>query len=343
MAKQSDSFAIYRIPEQSQIKFIQGNCLPQMQTVETLCASKHFVFSPFNKNNFAFAISADFEGTYDGNNNSFPDFCYSSHTHQNHSKDHYLNLVMEAIHQMKSTPDFHKVVLARTETFPTKILDPFELFVLLEQNFPAAFVYLVSTPQTGTWIGATPELLLEATPKRLKTVALAGTLPNTEGIHWGKKEIEEQHLVEIYIEAILHKQGFTYFKNGPHTLNSGQIRHLQTEYNIEVPENNYHQKISQLLNELNPTSAVGGMSKEKSIQFIQENEQINRSMYSGFVGLLEPNKQELFVNLRCMEIQSGSVTLFAGAGITVHSKPESEFIETTRKMNAIQQFLKPMK
>ena len=52
-------------------------------------------------------------------------------------------------------------------------------------------VSLVSIKGLGTWIGATPELLLSVTDDLLMTVALAGTRVQNSP-QWGEKESEEQ-------------------------------------------------------------------------------------------------------------------------------------------------------
>jgi isochorismate synthase EntC len=41
--------------------------------------------------------------------------------------------------------------------------------------YPDAFTSLVSVPGIGTWIGATPELLMEVKAGSLRTMALAAT------------------------------------------------------------------------------------------------------------------------------------------------------------------------
>ncbi len=343
MQNGNDSFAFYRLPGQTTAWYIEGRCLPEMPSIETLMDSKYFVISPFNKQDQTYAIQINSDRVFEANTHNDQFYHFSGRNYTSREKSHYLNLVNTAIQQMKSDCDFHKVVLARIKTIPLENFDPIHLFSLLEETFPAAFVYLVSSPTTGTWLGATPELLLQSSTTKMETVALAGTLPNLNLYKWSSKEKEEQHLVELYIEKILDENNFSFRKEGPSNLISGNLKHLQTKYNIKTPSVYAKNRISQLIGCLNPTSAVGGMEKEKAIRFIVEHEDFDRCFYSGFVGLFEPNNQRLYVNLRCMEWQYNKAILFAGAGITVHSDAESEFLETSGKMNALEQFLIPTK
>ena len=67
-------------------------------------------------------------------------------------------------------------------------------------KFPKAFVSFVSSKKTGTWLGATPEVLvLKDANNVFSTMALAGTQAangkeEKEAV-WKQKEIEEQAFV----------------------------------------------------------------------------------------------------------------------------------------------------
>jgi isochorismate synthase len=74
------------------------------------------------------------------------------------------------------------------------------------------------------------------------------------------------------------------------------------------------------------------LPKELATEFILANEQYNRSYYAGFLGEFNSqNTTDLFVNLRCFEIEKNSVTLYVGCGITKDSSPEKEYVETKMK------------
>ena len=93
---------------------------------------------------------------------------------------------------------------------------------------------------------------------------------------------------------------------------------------------------SVMLELLHPTSAVCGMPKEPSKDFILENEDFDREYFSGFLGPVNVlDETSIFVNLRCMKLMTNAVKLFAGAGIISNSNPEKEWIETENKMDTL--------
>ena len=81
-------------------------------------------------------------------------------------------------------------------------------------------------------------------------------------------------------------------------------------------------------------------------QFILENEGYDRDYYSGFLGELnidlvtfKTQQSDLFVNLRCMKINNSKAQLFIGCGITEHSIPHDEYIETVNKSMTMKKIL----
>ncbi|MDP1726430.1 MAG: chorismate-binding protein [Bacteroidota bacterium] len=334
-----DAFAIFRLPHNEKTQIISGSTCSGLISLSALTGETAFIVSPFNKKDQVFAIRS---GTIlDFNPLLFPDLAFhcSKNVYTDFPKQHYLSIVEKAISQIRYTKHFDKVVLSRTKSVELNMFNPLKLFSSLSSAYPNAFVYLVSSPETGTWMGATPELLLSSNAVHSETVALAGTLPNNKQDQWGEKEIEEQQMVEIYIESVLNQESLKYVKTGPADLITGNIKHLQTRYQIENSNSRFNNSAANLISKLNPTPAVAGMPKEYAIRFIAENEGYNRGFYSGFVGITRASDQQLFVNLRCLELQENKATLFAGAGITRNSNPESEFYETERKMDAILNYL----
>lgn len=104
-----------------------------------------------------------------------------------------------------------KTVASRLEevTLPHNF-SPLKLWEQLGKLYESAFVSLVSIPNLGTWIGATPETLLKVSPDKIYTVSLAGTrVYNSENpisqIKWGDKETKEQELVSDSSEKVFQK------------------------------------------------------------------------------------------------------------------------------------------
>ncbi|WP_018477521.1 isochorismate synthase [Pontibacter roseus] len=241
-----------------------------------------------------------------------------------------------------------KVVLSRTAA--ADLPQQFGLFGAFEKMlsaYPNAFVSLVSIPGTGTWLGASPEILVSIDQHQVfKTVALAGTQPlcedgSTANAIWRQKEIEEQGMVERYILSCFKKLRLReYTEVGPRTDIAGNLMHLRTDFKVDLKEVDFPTLGSDMLQLLHPTSAVCGLPKEPALNFILANEGYDRSYYSGFLGPVNSAAgTHLFVNLRCMQLMTDKAVLYAGAGITGESSPEKEWLETQHKMQTMARIL----
>ncbi len=238
----------------------------------------------------------------------------------------------------------HKVVLSRFSDFN---LDPkFDLlsrFQKLCESYENAFCHLTNTQTYGCWMGASPEKLIAiADDQYFSTDALAGTQPLKDGtalieVGWTQKEIEEQAMVSRYIIDCFKKIRLrVYEEEGPKTVKAGNLTHLKTTFKVDMQATNSAMLGSTMLELLHPTSAVCGMPRESANQFIALHEGYDRSLYAGFLGPVGFNgNTDLFVNLRCMQVDAHKARLFAGAGITGYSNPEKEFEETRFKMQTM--------
>jgi isochorismate synthase len=197
------------------------------------------------------------------------------------------------------------------------------------------------------WLGASPELLVEQMSSgTFKTMSLAGTqgardasgalIPKYD-IRWGEKEIEEQALVSRYIIECFKKIRLReYLETGPKTVLAGNLYHLRTVFEVDTVVLNFPELASVMLKLLHPTSAICGVPKAPSLQFINDVEGYNRSYYSGFLGPVQVGgDSHVFVNLRTVRFKDGIATFFAGAGITEDSVPEQEWFETELKCDTL--------
>jgi len=259
----------------------------------------------------------------------------------------FKELVLKGLEEIEAGR-IEKIVPSRCKDISiSPAFDLLKAFYTLCEKHPQALVSLVSSPETGTWLGATPELLVCVNAQnKFKTVALAGTLPYTADINlktvaWTQKEIEEQALVCRYIISCFKKIRLReYDEHGPRTIIAGNVMHLKTEYEVDMIATNFPQLGSVMLKLLHPTSAVCGMPLEQSLAFLEKNEGYDRQFYSGFLGPVQIRKEShVYVNLRCMQVFQDTVRLYAGAGITADSSPEKEWEETEIKMQNMQQLI----
>lgn len=234
---------------------------------------------------------------------------------------------------------FHKVVLSRKEASKISNLD-FEMVVNgLQFNYPNAFNYCFFHPKIGMWIGATPEQFLQTEDVKIKTVALAGTQLFSQSIQWKSKEKQEQEFVTDFIVSNLKEYCAAITVSEPYTTIAGTIAHIKTDISAELNSKN---DLGKIIEKLHPTPAVCGLPAATAKQFILKNEGYNRKFYTGFLGELNINfktfkkeQSDLFVNLRCMDIDKNTATIYVGCGITKDSIPEMEYIETVNKSMTI--------
>ena len=254
------------------------------------------------------------------------------------------DLVIRGIEAIKKGT-FEKVVLSRKECMSFLATDLFTLFESLKNNYPTAFCSLIYHPAIGVWMGATPEQLIKVENRELKTMALAGTQKNLgqKEVVWGIKEQEEQEYVTSFIVDSLKPFMTSLDISEPYTKRAAKVMHICTDIIGKLePE----ASLKPILSALHPTPAVCGMPKQESREFILKEEGYDRAYYAGFLGTLNWDSAlggnegtDLFVNLRCMEVEDNHVNLFVGCGITRDSIPFDEFVETENKSTTMKKIL----
>lgn len=271
-------------------------------------------------------------------------------------KDRY-GEVFRCFHQQLKDGRLAKIVLARCEEIPhSALVDAETLFLEACRKYPHLCIMLVSTPQTGTWLMATPEVLLDGDGEIWRTMALAGTM-KAEGLahdidcssartpwvdgdvmcDWSTKNKHEQQLVATYIQQCLSPFAAQLTQRGPYTVQAGDLVHLRSDFMFNLHDT---KSLGTLLEALHPTPAVCGLPKAEAQRFILENEHADRSYYSGFAGLLNPNGEtHLYVSLRCMQILKNSYRLYAGGGLLLDSVEQQEWEETVAKMETMKHLI----
>lgn len=254
------------------------------------------------------------------------------------------NLIRQAIDEIDSS-ELEKVVLARTLTLEFHNYDEIELFLSIATSYPEAYVYCWFHPKTGFWLGASPETLLKIKGRKVRTMALAGTqvYKGSSQVEWDTKNHEEQKIVTEFLKNELSQHLTELEVSAPKTIKAGKLLHLQTTLIGKLKVTS--ESLKNLIFSIHPTPAVCGTPKSLAMDFIGNNETINRAYYSGFLGEINiPNENHipftnLVVNLRCMHFENNFATLFAGGGITSKSDVDKEWNETEEKLNTIKSVL----
>lgn len=259
------------------------------------------------------------------------------------SREEYIQHVNQAINEINNS-DLIKVVPSKVKRVKLpegqELLDTFNKLCDAYSN---AFISLLSTPELGTWIGATPETLIEVDKEGIfKTMSLAGTqeYTNEQPLHalpWTQKEIEEQAMVSRYIINRFKEIRLREFEEvGPRTVKAGNLAHLCSIFTVDTITTDYADLGSTMLKLLHPTSAVCGMPKPLAKTLIKSLEKHQRKLYSGYLGPVNMIEgSHIYVNLRCMEVLKNEAILYAGAGVTAYSIPDDEWEETELKCHTL--------
>jgi salicylate biosynthesis isochorismate synthase/menaquinone-specific isochorismate synthase len=239
--------------------------------------------------------------------------------------EHYEGAVARAVELIRRG-EVRKVVLAREVRVHTATpIDPAAVFGALRDVFPSCFSYCVGTPG-GTFLGASPELLVRRDGARAQTVALAGTTrrsadPSVDD-HLGEqllhstKEREEQAIVAARIEQAL----------APVSL---WVAAAEEPMLVTVPA-------VELAGLLHPTPAVGGEPHDRAVRLIPELEGLDRGWYAGPVGWTDMAEDgEFCVALRGGLVRGDTAHLYAGCGIVRDSVPAAELAETEIKLQTM--------
>jgi len=248
-------------------------------------------------------------------------------------------------HSQLESDHFRKIVLARCadEDMPAGV-EKMDLFYRACEMYPRLFIALVETPQSGCWLTATPEILLDGKAQDWRTIALAGTMKlegdqlNGEGetLTWSTKNIQEQRIVATYITECLEQFTGDFREEGPRTVRAANLVHLRSDFTFKLADNEH---IGDVLQALHPTPAVCGLPKREAFNFIVKNEHTPRRYYSGFMGPLQMDDTHLYVSLRCMNIEGDKCHLYAGGGLLKDSTEEQEWQETEAKMETMKRLI----
>ncbi len=341
------AFASWYFPKESHASLLIGN--PEDATFyhqfNQLNGEQGFVFAPFRITEKSPVILLK-PGLLIENIHSAPCFdpadftpianSEESHSYQFISKDEYLQGIEDTVAEIKQG-NLSKVIMSRRIPSKRNGQSIGKLFVDLNEKTPNAMTYLVNLPLAGTWMGATPEVLLCSQNDSYETVSLAGTQTRrADGeYYWHTKDIEEQafvsrYMLDVFFQFDIHR----YRTVGPETLESGKVAHLKTSFFFQSEKINGC--LGNFVAELHPTPAVCGLPKELAHEYIRQHEKHQRKYYTGYLGPWRlQNEMRLFVNLRCMEVLPEQFVLYVGGGITAKSVPEKEWEETLQKAQTL--------
>ena len=245
---------------------------------------------------------------------------------------------IEAIRLAIADGVVNKIVAARSSRLHFR--DGIALRPALERlSARYADCYRYAFQQEGvTFVGASPETLVDKHGLGVSTQALAGSiaadLENAgEVLLQSAKDRSEQDMVVRAIAAALEPlcESLNY-EDTPTPLTLRHVTHLCTPIEGQLAEPKH---VLDLVQALHPTPAVGGSPVRTAMKWIEQTEE-NRGWYAGPVGWFDANGDGHFaVAIRSALFTGSEALVYAGAGIVADSDPDLEYQETGLKQRAI--------
>ena len=245
--------------------------------------------------------------------------------------------------------DIFQVVLSRKFSFKTQG-DTLSLYKTLRNLNPSPYMYHLKQNKK-TIIGASPEMLVRITGKKVETFPIAGTRKITDDEQKNKelekellndeKEIAEHTmLVDLGRNDIgrvcrfgtVHPESLMRIKRFSH------VQHIVTHLVGNLAED---KDMFEAFKAVFPAGTVSGAPKVRAMEIIDELEPEARGPYAGAVGYFSYNGCcDFAIAIRSIFIDNNKGFIQSGAGIVSDSIPENEFKETEHKANAMLQSLK---
>lgn len=240
--------------------------------------------------------------------------------------------------------EMHKVVLARAvEATASGSLSVFELLRHLRAAHSSSFIF-------GYWrnrsafVGASPERLVRVDGRGVRASSLAGT------VRRGVDQAEDEMLAAQLVASSKDQAEHAAVRNAlrakltevcddvvaavsPALLTLPHVHHLHTAVTGRLRSDN---SLLDLVGRLHPTPAVGGSPRGKALEFIRNNEQLDRGWYAGPIGWVGRDAGEFAVALRSGVITGADAMLFAGCGIVADSDSDQELAESILKLQAME-------
>ncbi|HLU22047.1 MAG TPA: isochorismate synthase [Bacillaceae bacterium] len=247
---------------------------------------------------------------------------------------------VERIVQMINSSEQQKVVLARKMKveFENNISSTYVLQQLLHQQ-PSSFVFSIENGES-CFIGASPERLVKKINDHILSTCLAGSIGRSTNLDEDKrlgeallhdpKNLFEHELVVSMIEDALRQ--FCHqltIPEQPILMKTPDVQHLYTPVVGKTWRNS---SILEMVQELHPTPALGGVPTKPAMELIRENENMDRGFYASPIGWTDYlGNGEFIVGIRSGLLKGKESYLYAGCGLVSDSKSNDELIETRIK------------
>jgi anthranilate synthase component I len=225
--------------------------------------------------------------------------------------------------------------------------NPFEVYRALRVVNPSPYMFYLKLGSNSI-IGASPEMLVRATGRRLEYRPIAGTRPRgdteTEDILLGEEMRADEKEVAEHVMLV--------------DLGRNDLGRVSDYGSVEVTELMAVERYSHVMHLVSaiksrlkpgmdrfdalaacfPAGTVTGAPKVRAMEIIDDLEPTRRGVYAGAVMYLDySGNLDSCIAIRTIVTKDGRAYIQTGAGIVADSIPESEYFETINKARAMLQ------
>ena len=223
--------------------------------------------------------------------------------------------------------------------------DPFILFKNLQKINPSPFSAFLKFDDFCI-VSSSPERLVKVYKNRIETRPIAGTRPRgmtdqqdkllSNELLLNEKE-KAEHLMLVDLErndlGRLCKYGSVKVNEFMILEKYSHVWHIVSNVTGKLRNNI---SLGTLLKACFPGGTVTGCPKIRSMEIINEIENISRGPYTGSLGYIGfSGEMDLNIIIRTLLIKNGKAFFHVGAGIVADSEPEREFYEIYNKAEAM--------
>jgi menaquinone-specific isochorismate synthase len=259
------------------------------------------------------------------------------HSYLSDEADHWPSLVA-GIRGEIAAGRLDKAVAARRVVLRGSRLPPAAVVLERLRTEAAGCTRFALTVGPLTFLGASPECLVQRSGLRVCSDALAGSVPGDDpacgaALLQSHKDRSEHAIVASGIRAVLAPRCASLSESGLALHRLRHVTHLRTRFEgiLDRPRH-----VLDLAARLHPTAAVGGAPRRAALAWLAAHEQADRGLYAGPFGAFDrKGNGEFVVAIRAGLLAAGEAHLFAGAGIVAGSEIESELRETRCKLRGL--------
>lgn len=254
-------------------------------------------------------------------------------------KEAYMQSI-DAVTAKIKAQEADKVVIARSLAlqFEEAVSSPQILSHVVNEQ-PESYLFGIERNDM-LFFGASPERLVKVENGRAYSSCIAGSIKRgatseedqslgTSLLQDNKNRGEHHYVVEMITETFEKNCITVKVPQQPKLLKIRDIQHLYTPVEGQLAEG---ATILQLVKDLHPTPALGGVPRQNSMSIIRESEPMNRGLYAAPIGWLDADGNgEFAVAIRSAALVGNQAYLYAGGGIVADSEAQSEYEETLVK------------